>query len=172
MIIFINGAFGVGKTTVAHLLAACHPNSLLFDPEEVGFFLRNVVRPIETFDDFQDLPMWRSLTVTTARMLRETYGHTLIMPMTIWHEQYFDEIMNGLREFEPRMLHFCLTARAETIRQRLLQRVASPQVLAWTMERVNLCVSAFQSPKFAFQIETDDMSPNNVVESILPLWNK
>ncbi len=34
MIIFINGAFGVGKTTIAENLVSRIPNSLLFDPEE------------------------------------------------------------------------------------------------------------------------------------------
>lgn len=36
MIIFINGALGVGKTTVAELLVSRLSNSLLYDPEEVG----------------------------------------------------------------------------------------------------------------------------------------
>ncbi|MDQ6661003.1 MAG: AAA family ATPase, partial [Chloroflexota bacterium] len=72
MIIFINGAFGVGKTTLAEMLVQRISNSLLFDPEIVGFFLRAIVSPIETFDDFQDLPMWRPLVVTTAQMLLQT----------------------------------------------------------------------------------------------------
>src|SRR6266568_4231951 len=110
MILLINGAFGVGKTTVAEQLMKHLPNSLLFDTEEVGFFLRNIVRPIEKFEDFQDLSMWRRLTITTAQLLRQTYGRTLIMPMTIWYRHYFDEVIAGLRQFEPDLLHFCLTA--------------------------------------------------------------
>ncbi len=54
MIIFINGAFGVGKTTVAELLVSRLPNGLLFDPEEVGGAPSRMLRPIATFDDFQD----------------------------------------------------------------------------------------------------------------------
>lgn len=36
MFIMINGAFGVGKTTTASKLQERMPNSILFDPEEVG----------------------------------------------------------------------------------------------------------------------------------------
>jgi hypothetical protein len=47
---FINSAFSVGKTAVATLLAKRSANSLLYDPEEVGFLVRNVLRPIELND--------------------------------------------------------------------------------------------------------------------------
>ncbi|MDY0393289.1 AAA family ATPase [Virgibacillus halophilus] len=43
MIIMINGAFGVGKTTVANRLQKELDNSMIFDPEEVGFMLRNII---------------------------------------------------------------------------------------------------------------------------------
>src|SRR5579863_6999232 len=103
MIIFINGAFGVGKTTLAELLVERVENSLLFDAEEVGICLSHIVQPIVAFDDFQDLPMWRTLTVETAKQLRQTYGRTLIMPMTIWHRPYFEEVMAGLRLHEDQL---------------------------------------------------------------------
>jgi deoxyadenosine/deoxycytidine kinase len=171
MIVFINGAFGAGKTTTAALLVSQIPHSLLFDAEEVGYFLRNVVGPIETFNDFQDLPLWRTLTVATTKMFRDTYNRTLIMPMTIWYEPYFDEIMSGLREFEPELFHFCLTARKDTLLERLQNRPHSPEAFAWSCERIDRCVAAFQSPKFAMQIETDEKTPEELVEVILQLMH-
>lgn len=167
MIIFINGSFGVGKTTVAEKLVSRLPDSLLYDPEEVGYFLRNIVRPIEHCDDFQDLPMWRTLVITTARLLKENYGRTLVMPMTIWHRPYFEEIMQGLRQIEPDLSHFCLTANKDTIYQRLHSRDNSPQALEWCMQRVERCVMAFQSPLFAVQIATDNRTPEELVSEII-----
>ncbi len=167
MIVFINGAFGVGKTTVAERLAERIPNSLLFDAEMVGYFLRAVVAPIEQPDDFQHLPMWRALTVTTARLLQERYGRALIMPMTIWRAAYFDEVIGGLRAFEPNLHHFCLTATEETLLERLRGRGDRPEVLAWCLEQARHCLPAFQSPLFAEHIATDDQPPDALVEAIL-----
>lgn len=68
MIIMINGAFGVGKTSVANELVKQMDNSMIFDPEEVGFMLRNII-PNEikqkeaNTGDFQDLQLWKELTV-------------------------------------------------------------------------------------------------------------
>lgn len=42
MIILINGAFGVGKTSVASELKKTINNSMIFDPEEIGYMLRNI----------------------------------------------------------------------------------------------------------------------------------
>ena len=42
MIVMINGAFGVGKTTAAKGLLAPIPDSMLYDPEDVGQMLRTI----------------------------------------------------------------------------------------------------------------------------------
>jgi deoxyadenosine/deoxycytidine kinase len=69
MIIFINGSFGVGKSSVAELLIKKVPNSLLFDAEEIGYMLRKIYKHIDNPEDFQDFPAWRDLTVKTAAHL-------------------------------------------------------------------------------------------------------
>lgn len=169
MIIFINGSFAVGKTTIAELLVQRIPHSMLFDPEEIGSSLARIVRPVEQLNDFQDISIWRPLVVTTAHHLREAYQRTLIMPMTIWHRPYFDEIINGLRQFEPQVHHFCLTASEKTLFHRLSKREHTPQAYAWITERIPHCVNAFQSPAFAVQIATEGKTPGEIVEEILLL---
>ncbi len=62
MIVWINGAFGAGKTSVARHLLARRPGIRLFDPEQIGFMLRRMLPDVRP-DDFQDLPIWRELTV-------------------------------------------------------------------------------------------------------------
>lgn len=39
MIIWINGSFGVGKTSTAELLKKELDNSIMYDPEEIGGLL-------------------------------------------------------------------------------------------------------------------------------------
>lgn len=166
MIIFINGAFGAGKTTVAELLAQRIPGSLLYDPEVVGMGLRYILQPIVEFDDFQDLPPWRPLVVETARQLLKTYGRTLIVPMTLWNKAYYREIMDGLRAFEPQLYHFCLTATEDTLHKRLRERNSSPQAYAWCCERIERCVTAFEDEMFAVQLATNDRTPESLVDEI------
>ena len=56
MIIWINGSFGVGKTTIAEKLKERIKNSIIYDPEKVGLFLDKMLS--EKKDDFQDYELW------------------------------------------------------------------------------------------------------------------
>lgn len=44
MIIWLNGAFGVGKTQTAFELHSRIPNSFVFDPEQIVFFSAKLYR--------------------------------------------------------------------------------------------------------------------------------
>ncbi|WP_200902481.1 MULTISPECIES: hypothetical protein [Protofrankia] len=68
MICWINGSFGAGKTTFTEELRRRCPDAVVFDPEEVGFMLRDMLPPAPS-GDFQDLPAWRLLVVETGRVL-------------------------------------------------------------------------------------------------------
>lgn len=52
MIVWLNGAFGAGKTSTARELVTLLPEARIFDSEYVGFMLRHVLT--EPVDDFQD----------------------------------------------------------------------------------------------------------------------
>jgi hypothetical protein len=58
MIIWINGAFAAGKTTLARELERRLPDAMPFDPEYVGYILTKWVPPAGS-GDFQDIPLWR-----------------------------------------------------------------------------------------------------------------
>ena len=45
MIVWINGAFGAGKTTTARELIELIPNSTLFDPEDIGAAVVRLLPP-------------------------------------------------------------------------------------------------------------------------------
>jgi deoxyadenosine/deoxycytidine kinase len=167
MIIMINGSFAAGKSTVAELLVQRLYHSMLYDPEMVGYGLRPIIEPVETFSDFQDLTIWRPLVIETARQLKQVYGRTLVVPMTLWHRPYFEEIVAGLRAIDPHLHHFCLTASRETLLQRLAQREHTEQARAWIHERIERCVPAFKSPIFRTHIPTDEKTPEEIVETIL-----
>ena len=95
MIVFVNGPFGVGKTTVARLLAEKIPHALLYDPEKIGAVLHKVLGPFHRVEDFQEYALWRILLVGGARVLKKTSARTLVVPMTVWRRDLFDRITAG-----------------------------------------------------------------------------
>lgn len=167
MIIFINGAFGIGKSSVAELLVNKISNSLIFDAEEVGYMLRKIYKPIDNPKDFQDLIAWRELTVKTAEALKKQYNRNLIIPMCIWNEKYFDEIIPELKKIDPDFYHFCLVASKETILKRLKGRNDSTEVINWATERIEKCLNAYKSEKFEKKISTEEKTINEIVDEIL-----
>ena len=169
MIILINGSFAVGKTTVAEQLVERIPKSMLYDPEVVGSCFSHIVRPIAHVEDFQDLTMWRTLTITVAQLLLQAYQRTLVVPMTIWYEPYFHEIISGFQQFESEVLHFCLTASSKTIFERLEGRRLehNPEAYEWICQRIENCVDTFQSPTFAVHIGTESRTPDEITSEIL-----
>lgn len=169
MIIMINGAFGVGKTSVALKLLETMDNFMLFDPEEVGFMLRHIIseeikKSDEKTDNFQDLELWRSLTVNVAEQLQNTYGKSLIVPMTIFNKDYFQYIFNGFKSFDEETYHFCLTAKEETIHQRLLER-GEPEG-NWCFQQTEKCIAAFEDTRFAKFVSTEELSIDEIVKVI------
>lgn len=92
MIIWLNGAFGAGKTQTAYALQRRLPGSYVCAPEKAGYFLRanlpSGLRP----SDFQDLPLWRALTADMLRFLAERHPGHIIVPMTLVNRAYYDEI--------------------------------------------------------------------------------
>lgn len=167
MIIFINGAFGVGKSSVAEILVDKIPNSLIFDAEEVGYMLRKIYKPIDNPEDFQDLIAWRELTVKTAQALKKQYNRNLVMPMCIWNKKYFDEIIPNLKKIDPHFYHFCLIANKETILSRLKGRNDSTESINWATKRIKKCIDAYKSEKFDKKISTEEKTVNEIVDEIL-----
>ncbi|MFC6332988.1 AAA family ATPase [Paenibacillus septentrionalis] len=169
MIIMINGAFGAGKTSAAYMLHQMLDNSLVFDPEEIGDMLRKIVPEHirdekERTDDFQDMELWRILTVDTARELIGKYNKDLIIPMTIYKTDNFEYILNGLKSIDPALHHFCLLASESTIKQRLQKR--GDALDGWTYQQTLKCTQALTDSRFEQFIETDNISIDDVVNTI------
>ncbi|WP_270180933.1 AAA family ATPase [Alkalihalobacillus sp. CinArs1] len=170
MIIMINGAFGVGKTTVANELLNKIDNSMLFDPEVVGGMLSALlpssIKEEEALTgDFQDLELWKEFTVLIAKRTAEKYDKHLIVPMTIRKPDYFHYIFDGFKRIDPETFHFCLTASKETITTRLLNR--GEAYGSWCFYQTDLCIEAFSSGGFGEYISTENRRIEEVVDIII-----
>ncbi|GJF34096.1 ATP-binding protein [Kitasatospora sp. NE20-6] len=118
MIVWINGAFGSGKTTLATTLQQELPGAVLADPEEIGFILRQVFPG--KYADFQDNPAWRPLVAQlVVHCHRENDGHPVIVPMTLLHRTYAAEIHNAVRAAGVPLRHLLLHAAPGTIGARI-----------------------------------------------------
>ncbi|MFF1405934.1 NUDIX domain-containing protein [Streptomyces sp. NPDC058294] len=129
-VVWINGAFGAGKTTAARELIELIPHSTLFDPEVIGGALAHLLPPkrLAEVGDFQDLPVWRRLVVDTAAAMLADLGGTLVVPMTLLRQEYRDEIFGGLAARRI-AVHHLLLAPAETIlRERTAGREIPPDL--------------------------------------------
>ncbi|MEV6054754.1 NUDIX domain-containing protein [Streptomyces sp. NPDC052107] len=129
-VVWINGAFGAGKTTTARELIELIPNSTLFDPEVIGAGLTHLLpaKRLAEVGDFQDLPIWRRLVVDTAAAMLAELGGILVVPMTLLRQEYRDEIFGGLAARRI-LVHHLLLAPAETIlRERIAGREVPPEL--------------------------------------------
>lgn len=170
--IFLNGAFGVGKTTVARTLQKRLPESRLYDPEYAGVILQRLpnwlpIRGQET-GDFQDIPLWRSLTVTGLRLSALVNAHTIV-PMAFSNLDYLESIIGRASSLESKVRCFCLMAPINVVCQRLRDRGDDQETRrgAWVYRRAAECCEAHQSPGFGEQILTANRTVDSVVEEIV-----
>jgi gluconate kinase len=172
VIIWLNGGFGAGKTTLAKHLHHRLPDTVVYDPEDVGLMLWKWMAPN---DDFQDLPSWRELVVATALSLRRHHANTLIVPMALINDAYREEILGGLGEAGERVLHVFLQADAGVLRERLDARPAaveqpeaSRSSLEWALSRVEAAtIAAARQPSGTLMLRSDRLTPAELADAVL-----
>ena len=169
MIIWINGAFGAGKSLVAEELRKRLKDSFVYDPEQVGYFLwNNFPDDLKRKGDFQDIALWRSFNYQILKYLSENYAGVLIVPMTIHNKAYFDALIGGLRNDQIDVRHVILMAEKKTIVNRLHSRGGDT---AWAEAQIDKCLAAFHNSITGVTIHTDMKTPQDIVSEILSKCN-
>jgi AAA domain-containing protein len=171
VLIWINGAFGAGKTQVAFELRRRLLNAHVADPELPGFGLQKM-QPAPQRADFQDLPQWRAAVVATLEQIEATHDGPVLVPMSIVRDDYYEEIVGGLRARGVDVRHYALIASPETLRGRLRWR--SDYLMGrlvgrdetWATRQIDRCVTALADDRYARQVPTDDATVDDVVELI------
>jgi predicted kinase len=164
--ILINGAFGIGKSTVARELQRLLPGAAVFDPEWIGFVLMRL--PGYALSDYQHLAAWRRLSVLGARLFGAA-REFVIVPMAFSEVAYLQEVRSGLASSKHSVIHFCLTAPIEVVQARLAARgepLHDPR-WTWVHRRAAECCRAHKSPQFAIHVPTADSSPEAIAAELV-----
>lgn len=133
MIIWLNGTFGVGKTSTADRLAALIPDGRVFDPETVGAMLRaNLAdRPVS---DFQDWPAWPPLVAAALIEITRMTGQNVIAPQTVLKREHLDQVLVPLRVAGLEVFQVLLDADEAVLRSRI---EGADEASAWRLDHLD-----------------------------------
>jgi hypothetical protein len=172
VIVYLNGGFGVGKTTVAEVLVAELRPAMLFDPELVGGILGDTVSGIDPRSDFQQYPAWSALIQTFLGELRRFYpAVTIVVPMSILDDDKRCDVVKRMRDVDPEFYDFTLVASRDELRRRILERPLKASSREWCLRRLNDAPSA-SSFEQSCAIDTTRLTPREVAASILATIRK
>lgn len=164
MILWINGAFGSGKTTCAKILEKQLPNAFLYDPEQVGFFIRDQLPKSLQQPDFQHHPEWREFNYRMLSKIATSFDGVILVPMTLVDATYVDEIIGRLQRDDVDVRHLILEANRQTLVKRLNKRFE--WFNSWGKTQIDRCQSAFESNIRAEKIITDHRSKQDVAQAV------
>ena len=139
MIYWINGAYGVGKSTLAEFLNAKNPKSFIFDAEAVGNAVRDNL-PRELFKGyiFEEYDMWFTLIVKLLVEITSKYDGDIYIPMTLVYPDSFSKIKIPLENKKISIKHILLVSDYPTIHKRILNRGEEED--CWCIQNIDLCL--------------------------------
>lgn len=169
MIIWVNGAFGSGKTQTSNELHRRIPDSIIYDPENIGYFIQKHMPKSIAHSDFQNYTMWREFNYSILKYFDKEYIGIIIVPMTIVDPTIFNEIIGKLRKNGETVHHFTLSTSADTLHKRLRSRGEGKN--SWAAQQIDRCVSGLSDDTFQHHINTDNKSIETVAETIAAFLN-
>ena len=166
MILWINGAFGSGKSSVAEAVKGKIPKSYIYDPENVGYFIWEVFPDeLKRKGNFQHIPMWREFNYKILKYISNNYDGVIIAPMTIYIRQYYDEIVGALIGGGVVVQSFILSAAKQVIIDRLIGQGDTAD--GWRVQHIDGCIKAFETDIPGVKIDTENRSVDDIASEII-----
>ncbi|SEM53686.1 NUDIX hydrolase [Streptacidiphilus jiangxiensis] len=173
MIVWLNGAFGAGKTTTVRELQQLIPGSHVFDPEQIGSLLRDRLLPPEPLvglTDYQDLVSWRRLVPDALTALRAQVGEDapLLVPMALHRQDYRDEIFGTLASRRIDVHHVVLHLDETVLRERIDADATEADARAWRLRHLDAYTTALPwLRRDAALVDTAELTPRQAAERVL-----
>ena len=166
MIYWINGAYGVGKSTIAECLLKKLNKAHIFDAEEIGNAIRdNYPKESKHSVIFEDYPLWRETNYKLLLDISSKYDGDIIVPMTLIREESYIDIIKRLQDNGISVKYIFLDGDYQTIRDRIISRGEKED--CWCMQNISLCLEAQKNESHAIHIDTINQTPEQIVERIL-----
>ncbi len=167
MIIWISGAYGVGKSTLAEALAERIENALIFDAEAVG----NAVR--ENYPDcpygyiFEDYPLWSRFCYELLKDIHSQFHKTILVPMTLLRRRSYTNILEKLKTGGIPVRFIILKASYQNIHDRILARGEDED--CWCMQNIEMASKEAAAFSEGISINTDGKTVEELTGLVLKL---
>lgn len=139
MIIWLNGPYGVGKSTLAEALREALPECFIFDAEQIGNAIRENM-PEEFFcETFEEYPLWHDTCVRLLTQISRSYAGHVLVPMTLALPESVETITRIFQQGAD-VRHVILTAEADEILRRIVARDEPPD--CWCAQQSRRCLAA------------------------------
>lgn len=126
---WLNGAYGIGKSTVAERLTKRLGKAHVFDAEEVGnAILDNYPEDARHSVTFEDYPLWRETNYKLLLDIYRKYDGDIIIPMTLLREVSYIDIIKKLEDAGATVKYVFLDGNRETVHDRILAR-GNPRIV-------------------------------------------
>lgn len=169
-IVWVNGTFGAGKTTTGTLVADADPRLRVFDPEWVGYLLRANLSDLEV-TDFQHYPSWRRLVPVVMDEVVAVTGQQLVAIQSVLVEDYWHEILSGLRALGHEVLHVVLEADDTAIRRRIDADEVEARARDWRIRHLDVYARsrAWMVAAADLVLDTTSLTPEQAADQVLAL---
>ena len=165
MIIWISGAYGVGKSTLADALAGKLDNALIFDAEEVGNAVRGNYPDCPYGYIFEDYPLWGEFCYKLLKDVHNTFRKDILVPMTLVRRESYANIIEKLMRDGIETYFIILEASYQSVHDRILAR--GEEEGCWCMENIEMARAGSSALTGGIHIDTDDKNVEELAGIVL-----
>ena len=168
MIYWLNGAYGVGKTTVAKALQPLLHNAFLFDPELLGDGIRDNYPESLFRETYEEYPLWLETNYLLLRDIFERYEGDIVAPRTLLQRSSYDAIIRRLRDDGIPVKYIFLDADEPTLWHRLVD-LGREEPDSWCVGHIPACLKAQERDVQAIHVDTVGRTPEEIAAQIAAL---